>query len=177
MTRVRDAGDHRRFRELISFVMMLRRRRSADEKPPLVRPRDRYWKRHSAGSFSCATAGASDIRRRLAGLLRPAMARRLVGPLLWRPRVRPYERHFPNVSDYWTYVWPSDPRRSIGYYPLDRRVDRAPVIFNSTGTGHRPKTYSIDAVEVCLSSGAWGMMLFGCREPASTATYCLPFTA
>jgi hypothetical protein len=23
---------------------------------------------------------------------------------------------------------------------------------------------------VCLSSGAWGMMLFGCREPASTAT-------
>src|SRR5215470_8442108 len=106
-----------------------------------------------------------------------AMARRLVGHLLWRPRVRPCDRHSPNVSDDWTYVWPSDPRRPIGCYPLDRRADRAPVIFNSTGVGHRPKTYSIDAVEVCLSSGAWGMMLFGCREPASTATYCLPFTA
>jgi hypothetical protein len=44
-------------------------------------------------------------------------------------------------------------------------------------TGYRPKTNSIDAVDVFLSSGACGMTLFGCREPTSTATYCLPFTA
>jgi hypothetical protein len=43
--------------------------------------------------------------------------------------------------------------------------------------GYRPKTKSIDAVDVFFSSGACGMTLFGCREPTSTATYCLPFTA
>ena len=41
---------------------------------------------------------------------------------------------------------------------------------------YRPNTYSIDAVDVFLSSGAFGMTAFGCREPTSTAMYCLPLT-
>jgi hypothetical protein len=36
--------------------------------------------------------------------------------------------------------------------------------------GYRAKTYSIDAVDMFLISGACGMALFGCREPAKTAT-------
>jgi hypothetical protein len=44
-------------------------------------------------------------------------------------------------------------------------------------TVYSPKTYSMDAVDMFLSSGACGMMLFGCREPTNTATYCLPFAA
>ena len=42
---------------------------------------------------------------------------------------------------------------------------------------HRPNTNSIDAVEVFFSSGANGMTFCDCREPTSTATYCLPLTA
>src|SRR5438552_17427159 len=42
---------------------------------------------------------------------------------------------------------------------------------------YSPNTYSLDAVEVSLSSGAFGMTEFGCFEPTSTAMYCLPLTA
>src|ERR1043166_194642 len=41
---------------------------------------------------------------------------------------------------------------------------------------HSPNTYTIEAVDVCLSSGAFGMMRFGCFEPTSTAMNCLPLT-
>ena len=42
---------------------------------------------------------------------------------------------------------------------------------------YSPNTYSIDADEVFLSSGAFGMTEFGCFEPTSTAMYCLPLIA
>ena len=41
----------------------------------------------------------------------------------------------------------------------------------------RPNTTSIDAVAVFFSSGCCPMTAAGCREPTSTATNCLPFTA
>ena len=45
-----------------------------------------------------------------------------------------------------------------------------------TTPAHKPNTYSMDAVAVCLSSGDVLMMLLLCREPARTAMNCLPFT-
>jgi hypothetical protein len=41
---------------------------------------------------------------------------------------------------------------------------------------HKPNTYSIDAVEVYLSSGELAMTAPGCLEPTRTAMYCLPLT-
>jgi hypothetical protein len=44
------------------------------------------------------------------------------------------------------------------------------------GPPYNPNTYSIDAVDVYLSSGALAMAALACLEPTSTATYCLPLT-
>jgi hypothetical protein len=41
---------------------------------------------------------------------------------------------------------------------------------------HSSNTYSIDAVEVFLSSGAFCNTKTGCLEPTRTAMYCLPLT-
>jgi hypothetical protein len=41
---------------------------------------------------------------------------------------------------------------------------------------YSPNTYSMDAVEVFLSSGAFCKTKTGCREPTRTAMYCLPLT-
>src|SRR5262245_6728263 len=54
-------------------------------------------------------------------------------------------------------------------------MSRRCVIILSRST-HNPNTNSIDDVEVCLSSGMFAMMTGDCREPTSTATYCLPLT-
>src|SRR5262245_19840807 len=45
-----------------------------------------------------------------------------------------------------------------------------------SSVAHSPNTYSIDAGDICLSSGALLITLTDIREPASTATYCLPLT-
>src|SRR5256885_5707523 len=52
-----------------------------------------------------------------------------------------------------------------------RRVERLLAARN-----YSANTNSIDADDVCLSSGALLMTLADWRAPASTATYCLPLT-
>jgi hypothetical protein len=45
-----------------------------------------------------------------------------------------------------------------------------------THLAYSAKTYSMDAVEVFLSSGESCQTAAGCLEPMSTAMYCLPLT-
>src|SRR5881296_317374 len=64
-----------------------------------------------------------------------AMARRLVGHLLLRPRVRPCDRHSPTLAMTGRTCGRRIRAAQSAVTRFDRHVDRAPVIFNSTGVG------------------------------------------
>src|SRR5262249_3977867 len=66
------------------------------------------------------------------------------------------------------------PHRAAGC--LMRGHDGAQMI-RSHRKHYRPNTNSMEAVDVFFSSGEYGMTFCDCREPTSTATYCLPLTA
>src|SRR5262249_34120294 len=65
-------------------------------------------------------------------------------------------------------------RLDFARFQIERRRDHddAPAFIRA----QRLNTYSIEAVDVCFSSGAFCRMNRDCLEPTSTAMYCLPLT-
>ena len=83
----------------------------------------------------------------------------------------PIEPKFTRVRS--LYEWPKSDISDFGWGEGVRMRKRR---VRDSLLDYSPNTNSMEAVDVCLSSGAFGMIAFGCLEPTSTATYCLPLT-
>src|SRR5258708_6141492 len=67
-----------------------------------------------------------------------------------------------------------EPSSLIGLVGRQALGRRRGCVTSRAGRSHKPNTYSMDAVEVNLSSGEFVMTAPGCLEPTRTATNCLP---